>query len=211
MTMWMQFEPIRTEAEMRQRARRNSYLHRPIPRVKDTPPVVKEVAVQLREPKESVRVPVDADAHVIAWRAQVKIVSGRLTATDYVRARCDVLGVLFSIITGPSRRQEVRKVRDLLMWEVHQRFPHMSLPQIGAVFGKEHTSVYHSLKKHGYKPTDRKPLSESTVAAILNMLEAGMQMKEIGRQLGVSGTTVARYRSPDDYRTRRKYKGGMVL
>lgn len=208
MTLWMQFEPIRTEAEMRQRHRRNSYLHRPIPRVKDKPPVVKEVVVQLREPKERVREPVDADAHVKSWYAHMRLNDPDINAVAYIRARCAQMDMPYELVVGPCRKRSVGKVRDDLIWEVHLRFPEKSSSQVGQLFGRDHTTILHLYRKRGEKSVQREKIADEKVQEIIRLLASGLSLKAVGRAVGVSSMTVARYRDPNDHSTRRgAYRG----
>lgn len=53
-------------------------------------------------------------------------------------------------VMGRSRYQYVVDVRHLAMVEVSKRFPWMSYPQMGRLFGgRDHSTIMHALKKFG--------------------------------------------------------------
>jgi hypothetical protein len=53
-------------------------------------------------------------------------------------------------VMGRSRYQYIVDVRHLAMVEVSKRFPWMSYPQMGRLFGgRDHSTVMHALKKFG--------------------------------------------------------------
>ena len=85
---------------------------------------------------------VNFDAHIAEYH--LRKVSPALT---YVKDRCAELGWALNTIMGPQRRQEVVRVRQLLMWEISEKFP-LSLPQIGRMFGgRDHTTVLHAIRR----------------------------------------------------------------
>lgn len=72
------------------------------------------------------------------------------TAKEYVMRRSDELGVSFADIIGPRRRHDLIEARHQLIGEVYLRFPNLSLPQLGTLFGnRDHTSIYSALRKIG--------------------------------------------------------------
>ncbi len=82
------------------------------------------------------------DAHVVEWHLR-----RANPALTYVRDRCNEMGWTPTTILGPQRRREVVRVRQLLMWEVSERF-RLSLPQIGRMFGgRDHTTVLHAIRR----------------------------------------------------------------
>lgn len=51
-------------------------------------------------------------------------------------------------LTGPSRVASVVEARHLAMWEVHQRCRHLSIAQIGRLFGnRDHTTALFAIRK----------------------------------------------------------------
>lgn len=58
-------------------------------------------------------------------------------------------GVSVPVLTGASRRRPVAEVRQAAYAYVRQRCPHLSLPQIGRLFGdRDHTTILHGIRKH---------------------------------------------------------------
>ena len=112
--------------------------------------------VNIRPPPVK-RLPVDASAHVDAYREylEAKATQCRLPR-GYLKFRCVELRVTFDDIMSRSRTRDHVAARHLLISEVKDRFPHLSFPQICRHFGGiDHTSVLFALTKHGYKPGNR--------------------------------------------------------
>jgi chromosomal replication initiator protein len=58
-------------------------------------------------------------------------------------------GFRLSDLRGASRSRGVVIARHHAMWLVKQRFPYLSLPAIGRMFGgRDHTTVLHALREH---------------------------------------------------------------
>jgi chromosomal replication initiation ATPase DnaA len=52
-------------------------------------------------------------------------------------------------IFGPRRDRRIVEVRHLCIAAVVQQCPHLSYPQIGRFFNRDHSSIYNAAKKHG--------------------------------------------------------------
>ena len=50
-------------------------------------------------------------------------------------------------VLGPSRFQHVVRARFAAIRAVRQRYPEMSLPQLGRLFNRDHTTILHALRK----------------------------------------------------------------
>lgn len=57
----------------------------------------------------------------------------------------DFPGITVSDILSQRRRRDLVKARHACMKAVHERRPDMSFPQIGRVFGRDHTSILHAV------------------------------------------------------------------
>lgn len=85
-------------------------------------------------------------AHVEAWQLHVAQAANPVTA--YLKSRCAALGISFADMMAATRgKKRMTEARALLMWEVRTKFPDMSFPKIGRIFGRDHTSVLHAFKK----------------------------------------------------------------
>ncbi|MFU0503634.1 helix-turn-helix domain-containing protein [Pseudaminobacter sp. NGMCC 1.201702] len=60
-------------------------------------------------------------------------------------------GSTFRAVMSKCRTDKIAHARQACICAVKEARPGMSLPQIGRVFGVDHSSVLHSLKKRGYK------------------------------------------------------------
>lgn len=90
----------------------------------------------------------DADDHVWVHRLHIMRQREYLSPTDFVRLRCLELRVRFDDLIGPSRQRHLITPRHLVMLETHNRYPHLSLPQLGRVFGgRDHTSLLSAIRK----------------------------------------------------------------
>lgn len=90
----------------------------------------------------------DADDHVWAHRLHIMRQREHLSPTDFVKLRCLELRVRFEDLIGRSRMRDMIKPRHLVMYETHLKFPHLSFPQLGRVFGgRDHTSLLSAIRK----------------------------------------------------------------
>ncbi|PJR88747.1 hypothetical protein CN878_16760 [Ochrobactrum sp. 695/2009] len=53
------------------------------------------------------------------------------------------------VITGPCRNADVNVVRQKAICEAHLRRPDISLPKLAREFKRDHTTIHHTLVKHG--------------------------------------------------------------
>lgn len=60
-----------------------------------------------------------------------------------------IYGIPVSEILGPRRRHHIVEARQAAIKAVADRRPDLSLPQIGKIFGRDHTTVHHALSKFG--------------------------------------------------------------
>lgn len=91
---------------------------------------------------------------------------------------------------GPGSRDTV-KVRATLMLEVFRIF-HLTFPQIGKLFGRDHSTVAHTLEKFGIKSAVFVPTS-THADQIYKMWRRGMSHTEIAKQLGYAQSAISRY------------------
>lgn len=117
------------------------------------------------------RLYVQQDCHVVAYREwqilvgrfQQAIAKGNTELTleeimDAARARRparaimdEVLssfpGITIAQVKGPSRRAIVVRPRQLIMYELYRQRRDLSLPVIGRMLGRDHTTVLHAVRK----------------------------------------------------------------
>ena len=69
-----------------------------------------------------------------------------INAESITKAVCSFYSLTPEDLTGPSRRRDVTMPRQIAMYLIRE-MTSMSLPQIGAAFGKrDHTTVLHACK-----------------------------------------------------------------
>lgn len=56
-------------------------------------------------------------------------------------------GVSYEDILGRSRARHLVAARHEAIYEVRKRRPHLSLPQIGRIFKRDHTTILHALRR----------------------------------------------------------------
>ncbi|MBY2986396.1 helix-turn-helix domain-containing protein [Rhizobium leguminosarum] len=82
------------------------------------------------------------DAHVVEWRNRMAN-----PPKAYLKDRCRELGIPYTVMIGADRRRKISDPRQVLMWEIHDRFG-MSFPAIGRLFGgRDHTTALYSVRK----------------------------------------------------------------
>ena len=108
---------------------------------------VKTVPIAPPKPEPRIEYVHRFDEHVLAWREHLG--RERMANKDYLRARCRDLGIKYGDMIGTSRLRKHCEPRQMLMWEVKQRSPEISLPQIGRLFGgRDHTTILHGIRAH---------------------------------------------------------------
>lgn len=156
-----------------------------------------------RRPAEATQEP--ADAHVIAYREYLDQLAGAASPTAYLRFLCRLHSVSYDTIIGGSRACTVIAMKHRFIWEVKQKFPRLSMPQIGRVFGgMDHTSILHALRKGGQASPRNTQFTEREAHAKA-MRAAGAELTEIAAELGCHKETVRYYLDPE-YRARRREK-----
>lgn len=89
------------------------------------------------------------DSHMVEWRDR----AGNQPKA-YLKDRCRELDVLYRDMIGPDRRRPTVKVRQQLIWELHDKFG-MSFPALGRLFGnRDHTTMLHSVRRVEAKRRD---------------------------------------------------------
>lgn len=153
---------------------------------------------QTEPPKAAFPVRMDADAHVRTWRDHLTTKSSSTRAVDYIKARCHQMGVSYEEIVGVSRLRKIVEPRQQLMCEVRAKYPLMSLPQMGNLFGgRDHTTIHAALTKHGHVSSSRGVVTPEMAAEMKQMFASGMMKRLIADKLGVSATTVTAHVDPD--------------
>lgn len=82
------------------------------------------------------------------WKEEVLATNGS-PIRAYVRRRAEELGIPFADLVGPRQSRRYARPRQLVMWEIKTIVkPHISLPEIGRIFGgRDHTTVLHAVRK----------------------------------------------------------------
>lgn len=104
-------------------------------------------------PRERVIVfigPDNFNAHISAWktwqREQADTMGSPLRC--YIRDRATELGYTYADIVGHSRKIPLVAVRHRIMWEIKAQVdPSITLPELGRLFRRDHTSTLWAVRK----------------------------------------------------------------
>jgi len=74
---------------------------------------------------------------------------GKYPARSIIERVSVAMGIPYREIVGASRMRDIAEARQVAMYEVRKLRPDLSLPQIGRIFGRDHTTVLHAVQKIG--------------------------------------------------------------
>lgn len=114
------------------------------------PPVDDEVEERTYRPRETKEQEMNAgartfDEHVKDYRSHI-VRFGGAPAKAYVFYRCQELMLPYAGVTGHTRISHIVTARQMLMWEVKRKF-NLAQTEIGRLFGRDHTTVLHAVRK----------------------------------------------------------------
>lgn len=119
---------------------------------------------------------VPAPHKVLSPRNQIQAVIDRIAREHNVTA---------ADIVSPQRTRAIVKARDQAILEVSTRWPWLSLPKLGRIFGnRDHTTIMHSLNKSGAPPRNWN-LRSYSVDARIHGLVMGRLFQSIATALEV--------------------------
>lgn len=111
--------------------------------VVEPPPIVK--IVYARRPAWKLQ-EVNFDLHVQQYRKRLQNIASNPHVV-YVQDRCRDFGIAYEAIMVPCRRREFVRPRQIIMWELRQKFQ-LSYPRIGRMFGGlDHTTCIHAIRR----------------------------------------------------------------
>lgn len=109
-----------------------------------TPEPVKKIMLA-RRPAWKMR-EVNFDLHVLQYRDRLLNLNINPIAV-YIADRCRELGVSFEALKVPCRSRSALLPRQLLMWEIRQKF-NLSYPRMGQLFGGlDHTTCISAVRR----------------------------------------------------------------
>lgn len=82
-------------------------------------------------------------------RSEMRADTPRAQVRKVIEAVCDRHEITYTDVMSRSRFADVVAARHEAIVAVATAFPWMSLPKIGRVFGRDHTSILHALDKFG--------------------------------------------------------------
>lgn len=89
----------------------------------------------------------EAVAAILAQYQMLDVIEAKVSARKLMRVVAEGYGVTDLDLMGPRRDRFIVRVRHEAIRAVADARPDMTLPQIGKVFNRDHTSVIHALRK----------------------------------------------------------------
>lgn len=68
-------------------------------------------------------------------------------ASDILKEVSDRVGIPVKTLLGASRNRNIVFARHFAIWVVHNERPDLSLPTLGRIFNRDHTTILHALRK----------------------------------------------------------------
>lgn len=88
------------------------------------------------------------------WQAALRA----RTPRQFRNHACKAFGLNLDVLLSANRTERVYHVRKTLIEIVHERYPHLSYPEIAKLFNREHTTIVSTLGRKGKgKPPKLKP------------------------------------------------------
>jgi hypothetical protein len=123
-----------------------------MPTVEPTPPAEPVIVVaRIIERPKPIPMPlwkrgdIEFTAHIDAWHAHIR---DRHSVRKYLMQRCAEMCVPYNAIVSPLRGSKATSdLRARLMWEVRSNFEGVTYPQMGRIFGRDHTSCIVAVQK----------------------------------------------------------------
>lgn len=83
----------------------------------------------------------------VAREAEIEKLQARAAfIEDVVKEAAAITGYSVGELISPWRPRSLARARQFAYWLMKKRLPHLSLPQIGRAFLRDHTSVLHGLR-----------------------------------------------------------------
>lgn len=88
-----------------------------------------------------------ATAAIIAQYREIIVLGVKRSARDIIRDTAKQQGVSVDDIVGRSTHKPIVYARHLAIYRVRKERPDMSLPQIGRIFNRDHTTILSAVRK----------------------------------------------------------------
>lgn len=108
---------------------------------------------------------------------------------DFAKALCAERGITYAQLVEENRRKDMAVIRKEIIRATHEKFPTCSMPQLGKIFKRNHTTILWCVGKLAAKEELVK-LNAARDKQALELYHEGVSMVDIGIRLGLSETTV---------------------
>lgn len=165
---------------------------------KEEPGAARRRLFALRKPVKRVEAVAQITAPVVEERAPepitaeiIPVDTSCITPRQFIRVKCGEHGFDYQrIIVKKSRKRNDVIDRDVLIKEVRQRYPALSLGRIGREFGLDHSSILTSLRRSGVPDGERGKI-EIPRERIVALLNAGHPQHKVVAMIGCSQASVS--------------------
>ena len=70
----------------------------------------------------------------------------RISTKQIIKEVEDYFDVPMSLLNSPTKKKEVVRPRQIIMWLIYKNVTGVSQSSVGALFGRDHTTVFHACK-----------------------------------------------------------------
>lgn len=124
---------------------------------------IKQEALRKQQKAETIR---QNEERIDAWIEQYAHMIGCAgSAPTIIRAVAKKYGLQVAEVVGRDKGRKFVLPRQEAIYQVRAKFPHLSLPQIGEIFGsRDHSTIAHSIRAHARR--NNLPIPQSNYTAI---------------------------------------------
>jgi hypothetical protein len=155
--------------------------------------------------------------HIRTWEAWLVAPDRSVLPRGYMIARCRQEGIKLAVLRSAKRHRILVEFRHKLVKEVAERYPHLSSPQIGRLFNRDHSSILsilgrlRSKDEQAQRAAERKAARETrkaeleakhrlrksratnkySVTGVIDDYYSGYMIEDICRHHGIGRRTIA--------------------
>lgn len=85
--------------------------------------------------------------NIVSQYKAIAVVGGKTPVRDIIARTAAEFNVPIEAILGNSRAYHVVEARHMAMWRARKERLDMSLPQLGEIFRRDHTTIIHAVRK----------------------------------------------------------------
>ena len=113
----------------------------------------------------------------------------RAQQNDFIKLRCRMLKTGYKDITAESMSKRVMAIRNQILLDVKERWPRVRADHLAEMFNRSESAIRDVLASLCGR-SERRPITAETIAEMRRLRAEGVFLASIGKQFGVSETTV---------------------